>query len=232
MSISEKIYRVLIRAYSRDYRSRYAGPMEQLFRDRLREVRGFAELTALWGWTLADWIVSVPASYWAAGTPNTRFSSFGDPARRCIFFARCEASSFARNEVTVNHLLLGILRQQPALVSEVALETMVRSIEVEEPLGRRLPLILNPRAHPFKVFSPVAPVELGEEAIRVVTAATEIAHNAPAWPDCLASVALRHRDRAVRACDPNIRIGQENDDAVERMLMHRSGFMRAENARG
>jgi hypothetical protein len=179
MSISEKMYRFLIRAYSCDYRSRYAGPMEQLFRDRLREVCGFAELIALWGRTLADWVASVPASYWAAGTPNTPFSSFGDPARRCIFFARCEASSFGRNEVTVNHLLLGILRQQPALVSGVvALETVVRTIEAEEPLGRRLPLILNPHAHPFKVFSPVAPVELGEEATRVVTAATEIAHTA------------------------------------------------------
>jgi hypothetical protein len=145
MSISEKIYRFLIRAYSRDYRSRYADPMEQLFRDRLRDVRGFAELMTLWGRTLADWVVSVPASYWAAGTPNGPFSSFGDPARRCIFFARCEASSFSGNEVTVNHLLLGILRQQPALVSETALETMVRTVEAEEPLGR-LPLILNPHA--------------------------------------------------------------------------------------
>ena len=135
MSISEKIYRFLIRVYSRDYRSRYAAPMEQLFRDRLREVRGVADLIALWGRTLADWAVSVPASYWVAGTPNTTFSSFGDPARRCIFFARCEASSFSGNEVTVNHLLLGILRQQPALVPETALETMVRTIEAEEPLG-------------------------------------------------------------------------------------------------
>jgi hypothetical protein len=178
MSISEKIYRLLIRAYSSDYRGRYAGPMEQLFRDRLRETHGFAELIALWGRTLADWVVSVPASYWSAGAPNTPFSSFGDPARRCIFYARCEAGSFVRNEVTVNHLLLGILRQQPALVPGVALEIMVRTIEAEEPLGRRLPLILNPHAHPFKAFSSAASVELGEEATRVVTAATEIAHRA------------------------------------------------------
>jgi len=181
MSISEKMYRFLTRAYSRDYRSRYAGPMEQLFRDRLREVRGLAELIALWARTLADWVVSVPASYWEAGTPNTPSSSFGDPARRCIFFARCEASSCARNEVTINHLLLGIPRQQPALVSEAALETMVRTIEAQEPLGRRVPLILNPHTHlRFKVSSPARPgeVELSEEAIRVVAAATEIAHTA------------------------------------------------------
>src|SRR6266581_4299707 len=98
MSISEKVYRFLIRMYSRDHRRRYAGPMEQLFRDRLREVRGVADLIALWGRTLTDWAVSVPASYRAVGTPNTPFSSFGDPARRCIFFARREASSFSRNQ--------------------------------------------------------------------------------------------------------------------------------------
>lgn len=180
MSISEKIYRFLIRAYSRDYRSRYADPMEQLFRDRLREVCGFGELMTLWGRTLADWVVSVPASYWTAGTLHGLFSSFGDPARRCIFFARCEASSFSGNEVTVNHLLLGILRQQPTLVRETALEAMVRTIEAEEQLGRRLPLILNPHAHRLRAPTPSGPgvIELGEEAVRVVTAATEIAHAA------------------------------------------------------
>jgi hypothetical protein len=187
MSISEKVYRFLIRAYSRDYRTQYADPMQQLFRDRLHEVRGFAELIVLWGRTLADWVVSVPASYWGAGTLNNPFSSFGNPARNCIFFARCEAYSFACNEVTVNHLLLGVLRQQRVLVPEAVLETMVRTIEAEEPLGRRVPLILHPHsfAHRFKAFSTtvdsgevVGPgeIELGEEALRVVTAATDIAH--------------------------------------------------------
>lgn len=206
MSISEKIYRFLIRAYSSDYRSRYGDPMEQLFRDRLREVRGFAKLIALWGGTLADWMVSVPASYWAAGTPNGPYSSFGDPARRCIFFARCEASSFSGNEVTVNHLLLGILRQQPALVPETAVVTMVRTIEAEEPLGRCRPLILNPHANPLRVPSLVGrlagelvergpgELELGSEANRVVTAATELAHTAgrqEVTPEDLATAILR-----------------------------------------
>jgi ATP-dependent Clp protease ATP-binding subunit ClpA len=154
--------------------------MEQLFRDRLREVRGFAKLMALWGGTLADWMVSVPASYWAAGAPNRPFSSFGNPARNCIFFARCEANSFSGSVVTVNHLLLGILRQQPALVPETALETMVRTIEAEEPLGRCRPLILNPHANRLRVPALVGPgnLELGEEASRVVTAATGTAHTA------------------------------------------------------
>ena len=181
MSISEKIYRFLIRAYSHDHRCRYAGPMEQLFRDRLREVHGFAGLLALWGRTLTDWVVSVPASYCGAGAVSTPYGAFGDPARRCIFFARCEASSFSRDEVTVNHLLLGVLRMQPALVPGMALETIRRTIEAEEPLGRCLPLNLYPHArHPMKTASVVSPgeIELGEEATRAVTVATEIAHTA------------------------------------------------------
>ena len=56
---SEKIYRFLLRAYSRDFRSRYAGPMEQLFRDLLREVL-LRRVDDTWARTLADWVVSVP----------------------------------------------------------------------------------------------------------------------------------------------------------------------------
>ena len=58
MSFSEKIYHFLLRAYPRAYCERYAEPMEQLFRDRLREVRSFPDLVALWMRTLADWTVS------------------------------------------------------------------------------------------------------------------------------------------------------------------------------
>ncbi len=192
MSFSERIYRFLLRAYQSDYRSRYAAPMQQLFRDRLSEVHAFVDLVALWWRTLADWAVSVPASYW--GTPDTRFSSLADPARRCIFFARFEASSFSRNEVTVEDLLLGVLRQEPALVSGLALQAIVRAIESRELAGRRLPLMQDPHAHPRTLFAARAPVELSEEASRVVTAATKIAHGAgrqKAAPADLAAGILR-----------------------------------------
>jgi hypothetical protein len=180
MSVSEKLYRFLIRAYSPEYRGRYAAPMEQLFRDRLRETRGLAGWIILWGRTLADWVTSVPPSYWTAHIPEGPFSSFGDPARRCIFFARCEAGSFARNEVTLNHLLLGILRQQRTLVSDLAREKILRAIEADEPSGRRIPPILNPHALSFKSRSRFGPgnIELGEEALGVVTAAIGLAHTA------------------------------------------------------
>src|SRR5579872_2494532 len=98
MSFSEKMYRFLLRAYPRDYRGRYAEPMEQLFRDRLRRVDGLGDLAALWGRTLADWAVSVAARHWERVTRHTNF--LADPARRCLFFARSEASSFSRREIT------------------------------------------------------------------------------------------------------------------------------------
>lgn len=164
MSFSEKMYRFLLRAYPRDYRIRYAEPMEQLFRDRLHEVHAFADLVALWGRTLADWAVSVPARYWEQVTPHTRSGSLADPARRCIFFARSEASSFSRREITVEHLLLGVLREEPSLVPGTALEAVVRTIEANEPAGRRVP--------------PMEDLRLSEEAIRVVAAAREIARAA------------------------------------------------------
>ena len=92
MGFSEKVYRLLLRAYPRDYRDRYAVPMEQLFRDLLSEVRTFAGLASLWAGTLADWAVTVPARHWERVTPFIHSPAV--PFRRCIFFACYEATSF------------------------------------------------------------------------------------------------------------------------------------------
>ena len=164
MSFSEKAYRVLLRAYPRDYRSRYAEPMEQLFRDRLRQAHSFTDFVGLWRRMLADWAVSVPARYWERTGAHVRSRPLADSARRCLFFARFEASSFSRREITVEHLLLGVLREEPSLVSEAALEAVVRAVEASEPAGRRVP--------------PMEDLRLAGEAIRVIDAAREIAHTA------------------------------------------------------
>ncbi len=164
MSLSEKIYRVLLRAYPRDYRSRYAEPMEQLLRDRLRQVHSFTGFLALWGRMLADWTVSVPARYWERAGAHTHSSPFAEPARRCLFFARSEASSFSRREISVEHLLLGVLREERSLLSGAAREAVIRAIEESEPAGRRVP--------------PMEDLRLACEAIRAIAAAWEIAHTA------------------------------------------------------
>jgi histone H3/H4 len=166
MTASKKIYRLLLRAYSRDHRARYADPMEQLFGDRLREVRGFTGFVKLWCHTFADWVVSVPPSYLPEPT-CALYRSFGEPARRCVFFAHYEAHSFGSREVNVNHLLLGIVRQQRAIVPPAAREAIVRAVEQEEPLpGRR------------QAAASTTDLKLGDNAARMVAAANEIAHAA------------------------------------------------------
>jgi len=112
----------------------------------------------LWCRTLTDWVASVPASYWT-------FNPLGEPARRCLVFAQFEAGSSLDSEVSVNHLLLGILRQYPALVPAAVRDTMVRAIAADEPRGRWAPA----GARQYK---------LGAEVIGVVRAANDIAHAA------------------------------------------------------
>jgi hypothetical protein len=118
--------------------------MEQLFRDRLRRVHSFTYFVALWRRMLVDWVVSVPARYWERVGAPIHSSSSADPERRCLFFARSEASSFSWREITVEHLLLGVLREEPSLVSGVVLEAVVRAIEASEPAGRRVPHVRIP----------------------------------------------------------------------------------------
>src|SRR5882762_3046055 len=52
MRTSERIYRILIRAYPASYLRAYAEPMVQLFRDRLRETGSGWGLLRLWIQTL------------------------------------------------------------------------------------------------------------------------------------------------------------------------------------
>ncbi len=183
MSLSEKMYRVLLRAYPRDFRSRYAASMEQLFRDRLRQVHSFAGLLALWRRMLADWAVSVPACYWERTGSHSGFHPLANPARRCVLFARSEASSFSRREITVEHLLLGVLREDRSLVPEAAVEAVIRAIEASEPAGRRIP--------------PMEDLRLAGEAIRAIDAAREIARTLgrrEVSPADLAAGILREQD--------------------------------------
>jgi hypothetical protein len=163
MRFSEKVYHILLLAYPRHYRSIYAEPMQQLFRDRLREVHSTSELLQLWVRTLADWAVSVPKQYWEGATPHPHldFASL-DAGRQCMFFARHEASSFSRDEVKLEHLLLGVLRQEPSIVHDA--QAVVRAIEATEPAGRRPP--------------PMEDLRCSWETIRVWEAASKTARAA------------------------------------------------------
>lgn len=203
MSLSGKIYHFLLLAYPRNYRTRYAEPMEQLFRDRLREAHSFAARATLWARTLLDWAVTVPARHWDRNTSDRPIGScvrflkwhvrplphaaslegLTNSYRRCIFFARHEASAFSCNEISPEHLVLGLLRQEPSLVSASARHAMARTIEANESATRRTP--------------PDEDLRLSRASIRAVIAANVFARNAGrnevAPRDLIAGI-LRERD--------------------------------------
>jgi hypothetical protein len=192
MNFSEKAYRVLVKAYPSHYRARYAEPMEQIFRDRLREKRTFPGRALLWMRTLADWAVSVPARYWEGPTPHVPQLSLLDSGRRCLFFARSEASSFSRNEITLEHLLLGILRQEPSLVADS--EAVIRAIEAQEPAGRRIPPMEDLRLSGQTVRVWVGAQEFARAAGRHVTP-KDLVEGILREPESLAARLLREHSR-------------------------------------
>jgi hypothetical protein len=141
--LSERLYRFLLRGYPRRYREQYAEPMACCFRDQLRGARTLFALARLWLRTALDLAWTVPARHLSA-----RFRFHAVPAvysegfRQSIFFARAEASSFSRHEITVEHLLLGLLREDQNLVQQLgptAIASMVAELERAESAPRRQP---------------------------------------------------------------------------------------------
>lgn len=181
MGVSERLYAWLLRAYPREYRVRYAEPMQQLFRDRLRVTRTPASFARLWVRILADWARSVAREHWDDIRLHPRPSMHDDAARRCVFFARHEASSFSRREITPEHLLLGILRQEPALAADA--ESIVREIEAQEQTPKRV--------------AAEEDLRLSRETMRVWIAAAALARQAgrrQATPRDLLAGILREQD--------------------------------------
>lgn len=152
MSLSERIYRLLLKAYPWRYRGRYEEPMAQLFADQVRAADSWRKLARLWLRTLADLLRTLPARhvetptyslYALANTQSMPRVAWSLPAKKSIFFARCEASSFGRKWITTEDLLLGILREDTSVRDLVggaaAVESMRREIEVRETEPRRDP---------------------------------------------------------------------------------------------
>jgi len=143
MNVSERIYRIFLRAYPKRYREQFAEPMARCFRDQLRAASGPFAAALLWLRVLADLACSVPARHlerrvhFHHGPVNLSQSS-----RLSIFFARQEASSFSRQEIMLEHLLLGLLRNDQDLAARIGAEgvvEMVRAIEGAESNPRRVP---------------------------------------------------------------------------------------------
>ena len=141
MRLSERVYGLLLKAYPRRYRERFEQPMMQLFSDQLRASNAPLKLTKLWLRTIADFLRTLPPRY--LDPPATAYGAvqFSEPAKRSIYFARHQASSFSCREVTAEHLLLGILREDPELLPELAAAgaDFVSAVESIETSPRRPP---------------------------------------------------------------------------------------------
>jgi hypothetical protein len=143
MSLSERLYRILLRAYPARYREQFGGPMADCFRDQLRTARTPLALAMLWLRTLADAAWSLPQQHL-----HVRFRfrpvpvDYSGTCRLAIFAAREEASSYGRREITTEDLLLGLLRKDDEIrarlgAAHVAL--MVQTLETRETSPRREP---------------------------------------------------------------------------------------------
>jgi hypothetical protein len=189
MRASERIYWFLLRGYPRSYRERYAGPMACAFRDQLREARSAWAIARLWARTLADLALTVPARHCEVRVANVGYS---EEYRLTLYFARQEAGSFGRDEITVEHLLLGLLRGGRQLPPEDA-RAIVRAIETAEASARRIP---EREKLPLSRGVKVAMFRAAAEATREGTKQVEARHllaGILAQKDTLAARLLRAR---------------------------------------
>jgi hypothetical protein len=143
MTLSERVYRFLLRAYPARYRAHYAEPMACCFRDQVRSARTPLAFARLWLRTGFDLLWTIPARHFSHRVRlQTSHAVYSEAFRQSIFFARAEASSFGRREITVEHLLLGLLRQDERLRQELgpaAVTAMVQELERVEGTTRREP---------------------------------------------------------------------------------------------
>jgi Clp amino terminal domain, pathogenicity island component len=148
MSFSERIYRLLLKAYPVSYRSRYEEPMAQLFADQLRTADTWPKLASLWLRTLEDFVRTLPARhaepsrslYGLDQVARVPMVPWSESARHAVFLAREQASSFGRREITPEHLLAGILRGEHGMPElEAARDEILRELETAEAAPKRTP---------------------------------------------------------------------------------------------
>jgi hypothetical protein len=71
MTISGRIYRLLLTAYPATFRREYGGMMEQLFKDQLKDAVARKQLIHFWGRIAVDLIRTAPAFYWDYSADHT-----------------------------------------------------------------------------------------------------------------------------------------------------------------
>ncbi|MGA8669473.1 MAG: Clp protease N-terminal domain-containing protein [Terracidiphilus sp.] len=136
---SEDLYRILLKAYPAQYRRQFEEAMAQCFRDQLRAADTRGKRVRLWFRTVADFALNVPARYFdsAHGTPY--LGAYSERARRAIYFARLEKGPLSYGEISLENLLLGVLRSDEELTGALfgfdginTLVAMVRAMETKK----------------------------------------------------------------------------------------------------
>jgi hypothetical protein len=152
---SERLYRILLKAYPARYRHEYEEAMAQCFRDQLRTANTTAKRICFWFRIMTDFTLTVPVRHLerlmrrdrtpARPSRHGTFDDYSGLAKRAIFFARYEAASFSGPEISLEHLLLGTLREDQKLAAAVlgrnGFKGIVRAIEAQQ---------ANPRRHPTR----------------------------------------------------------------------------------
>jgi hypothetical protein len=85
MTFSERVYRVLLKAYPPGFRREYQGPMSQHFRDQLSLATSAGKLLRFWVRIIADLFRTVPLRHLERWLPQHGNSRFSDEARKAIF---------------------------------------------------------------------------------------------------------------------------------------------------
>jgi hypothetical protein len=181
---SEYLYRILLKAYPARYRHQYEEAMAQCFRDQLRAADTAGKRVRLWFRIMADFALTVPVRHLerlmrrdrtpARPSRHGTFDDYSELAKRAIFFARHEAASFSGPEISLEHLLLGTLREDHELAAAVlgrnGIKGIFRAIEAQQTNPRRrsgrnrLSILHNPANIPLSLDCKRALARAWEEA--------------------------------------------------------------------
>lgn len=141
MKVSERIYRILLKAYPARYRRTYEEQMAQLFGDQLRCTGGAGALLALWLRTLADLLRTLPARHLERLHRTTGFGGYNQSARRSVFFARYTSAWLGHESITAEDLLAGVLREDCEIrgwLGSPATDALFRAIGIDGKPRRRV----------------------------------------------------------------------------------------------
>ena len=195
MKLSERIYQCFLKAYARKYRDHYMEPMALHFRDQLSAASGPIALSRLWLGTLGDLLRTVPQSYLSGSATGRVFVRMDQQARQAIFFAHHEAVFSSSTEITVEHLVLGVLRSDKQFNARIGGPTAA------EELTRRMRGVLSTEkrtVHFGNKVSSAKHIPLGKECRMAIDDAAGTGQGRVGTNDVIAAVLRQPETGAAR----------------------------------